>query len=121
MPKPRRKLPDAAAPNTRTREPPRHALPLPAKRLADVGFVWDSNGRIIAPWPRHALWPDEEARLLAVLARIDTLKPDGPCWVWPDPNRAPQPVEAPNPHSWLARRSDGRASYVARREVRRGV
>ena len=90
---------------------------MPPERLAEQPFVFDGNGRIIAPWPRHALWPDEEARLLAVLARIDTLKPDGPCWVWPDPNRAPQPVEAPDPHSWLALWSDSRASCVARRGV----
>jgi len=118
MPKPARRRVGATS-DVRTYFGDKSKAPLPAERIAEQPFLWDGHSRIICPWPRHALWPDKEARLLAVLARIDTLKPDGPCWVWPDPNRAPQPVEAPDPHSWLARWSDGRASYVVRREVRR--
>ena len=43
-------------------DPPRHATPQPAERVARSRLC---VGR---QWPRHALWPDEEAKLCAVIA-----------------------------------------------------
>ena len=85
--------------------------PLPAARVAEQPFIF-SDGRIICPWPRHALWPDEEAKLLAVIEQVDAIGTAlrVPVWLWPD-GRAPQPVNAADPN-FVARWSEGRASLV---------
>jgi hypothetical protein len=90
---------------------PRTQAPLPAERLAEQPFIYCS-GRLIAPWPRHALWPDEAAKLAAVVDQIDTYGAAlrVPCWLWPDA-RPPTPVNAADPN-FVRRWSDGRASYV---------
>jgi hypothetical protein len=53
--------------------------------------VWNPDtNRLVAPWPRGTpLTFEEETRLLATLARVETLKPAGPVWLWADPARAP--------------------------------
>jgi hypothetical protein len=48
-----------------------------------------------------------------VLARVETLRPAGVVWLWPDPRRAPVPVNADNVAQWLARWSEGKAVYVS--------
>jgi hypothetical protein len=105
--------------NVRVSDVPRHAIPLPRERVADVAFVFDPDGRgggqVIAPWPRHVLWPDEEARLCAVLDQIGEYGAAlrKPVWVWPD-GRSPVPVQAPEPRSWVSRWAADRATYVRR-------
>ena len=79
-----------------------------------------ATNRLIAPWARDGLSVEQERVLLAVLALISTLNLVQPCWVWPD--RDPQPVKTKGDlANWLARWGENRASYVARREVRRAV
>jgi hypothetical protein len=83
--------------------------------VAEVGFVFAPPDRIVAPWPRHVLWPDEEQKVLVVMQQVEEFGAalHAPCWLFPD-GRAPTPVTCDNPRSWLARWSEGRASYVRR-------
>ena len=103
----------------RIHEPPtRHKAPLPAERVAEVGFVYDpTTARLICPWKKGPLHFLDESRLLAVLARVDTLQIDAPVWIWSDPYREPVPVEAADPQRWLANWARDRASYQTRRRA----
>jgi hypothetical protein len=112
MPKLRRRA--GATSNVRVTDPPRHAAPLPAERVAAQPFVY-FDGRIIAPWPTHAaMTPDDERRLLAVLDYVRVAKPDAACWLWPE-RGAPEPIKTDGDlRHWLVRWSEGRTSYAAR-------
>ena len=90
--------------------PTRWKSPLPPERVNEMAFVWDGNGRIIAPWVKHApLWQDEEAALRAVIQQLEQFGPAlrRPFWLHPD-GRAPTPINASDPR-WLARWSRDRA------------
>jgi hypothetical protein len=102
-------------PRHRRRLSPRELSPLPRERVAEMPWVWNGyTGRLVAPWPRHPLWPEEQAQLLAVMARVDALRPDGVVWLWPDARRAPVPVTAANAVQWADRWGAERASYMRR-------
>jgi hypothetical protein len=73
----------------RVKERPRHEAALPRTQWADQPFVWDGNGRIIAPWPSHgAMTPDDERRLLCVLDSVRAAPPDKPCCGRSAPSRS---------------------------------
>jgi hypothetical protein len=102
MPKPRH-----------ARRASKHTAPLPRERVAETGFIWwPEVGRVICPWPRHALWPDESAKLVKVIEQVDVFGSAlrVPCWLFPD-GRPPVPVNAADPN-FLRRWSEGRASLV---------
>jgi hypothetical protein len=73
-------------------------------------FVFDARTmRLIAPWPRKRPQPGDEARLDALLDRLDLeALPAAVCWCWPD--RDPEPVGDVGP-GWLARWAFDRAVY----------
>ena len=92
---------------------PREQAPLPAAKIEQLPLVFDGVDRIIAPWPTHAAMTEtDQRRLLCVLDYIRVAHLDRPCWVWPD--REPVPIGAPDITRWIARWSEGRASYVTR-------
>ena len=95
---------------------PRTQAPLPAERLAEQPFVWNAfTSRVVAPWPRGTpLTIEEQSKLLAVLARVDELRPDGVVWVWPDATRPPVPVSADNAVQGADRWGAERASHLRR-------
>jgi hypothetical protein len=104
MPKPRQR---------RRRLSPREAAPLPAERIAEQPFLWwPQAARLVCPWERHVLWPDESAKLAKVVEQVDVFGAAlrVPCWLWPDA-RPPVPVRADDPH-FLRRYSEDRASLV---------
>jgi hypothetical protein len=100
------------------RHAPAATAPLPRERTAEMGFVWSpDDGRLICPWPRGGLDWRDEPRLLTVLSLVDALKPTAACWLWPDPTRRPQPVEAPDVRRFISLWGETRASYVSRRRT----
>ena len=47
-----------------------------------MAFVWDGNGRIVAPWPNHAaMTPLDQRRLLCVLDYVNTAPPNCASWI----------------------------------------
>jgi hypothetical protein len=93
----------------------RYATPLPAEKIEQMPFCSDpATWRIIAPWPRRPILPDEESRLCRV---IDQVAQFGaalrvPARVFAD-GRAPIPINAADPKG-LARWAEGKATYVNR-------
>jgi hypothetical protein len=91
----------------------KHKAPLPREVIAEQPFLWwPQAARLVCPWERHVLWPDESDRLAKVVAQIDVFGSAlrVPCWLWPDA-RPPMPVQADDPH-FLRRYSEDRASLV---------
>jgi hypothetical protein len=95
-----------------------HEARLPMQQRLAPPFAYDpQSGRVIAPWQRGELPPDDEPRLCAVLDQIAAF--NGalrvPCWIWAEGDRAPVPIATDNLHTWLHRHAADHAVYRDRR------